>query len=175
MKAYRVYHKKKNYKAVPMGFSLGAFLASALWAAANNLWGKSLLLTLGFIIFAGAVVAGTQLNFEFLSLVSLVGFVMLPLWAGLKGQSWICSSLEKQGYKIVARLTSKSASEALATAKEIHNKTSQIKEAQQQQKEKAQKQPSFSQDFRHIRDGGASAADELPEFDDVPPWRKNRQ
>lgn len=174
MKAYRVYHRNNNYRAVPMGFSLSAFVTSFIWAAANSLWGKAIMLMLGFVIFAGALVGGAQLQFEFLSIVALVGFVMLPLWAGLKGQSWICTSLEKQGYKIVARLTSPSASQALTTAKEIHNKTNQLKEQRAAQQAKAQEKPSF-QDFRHIRDGGVSKEEELPIFDDTPAWRKRRQ
>lgn len=173
MAAYRVYAlKDSKYRAVPMGFSLGAFLASFLWAAANSLWGKAFILFLGFLVFALTIGLGFYLDFQMLSFVALGALVLLPIWAGTQGQNWICSSLEKKGYKLVGRISSTSASKAIASARGRHERKLQQEEAANTPEQK----PTFGRDFRDIRDN-ALAKSNQPEpdsFSDTPSWRRNR-
>lgn len=175
MAAYRVYTlKDTNYRAVPMGFSIGAFFASFLWAAANNLWGKAFILFIGFLSLAVTVGLGFYLNFEMLSFVALGGLVLLPIWAGSQGQNWVCASLEKKGYKLVRRINSTSASKAIASARSKNERRRKQEEAAAN---KQDNKPSFGRDFRDIRDNGAANSNQPdPDaFNQEPAWRRNRR
>lgn len=170
MAVFRVYqHKtKKNYQAVPVGFSVAAFFASFLWAAANNLWGKAFLLFLGFMVMIGAAAAGAWLNFPLLALSGLAGIALLPLWAGVQGQSWVCARLEAQNYQLVKRINSESATQAIQAAKRSH-------QAAEERDTPAGPKPAatFGRDFRDIRDRSAANANQPPPKDfNARPWRK---
>lgn len=156
MKSFRVYNLNGSIKAVPMGFNLTAFLTSILWAAANSLWGKAFVLFLGASVFVAGIYLGIFLDFKILSLVALLGLAVLPVWAGLQGQFWLCKSLEKKGYKLMARLASENAAKALETAQQIKSKTNQIKQAVAKNNA-PQEKVSFGKDFREIRDSSASS------------------
>lgn len=171
MQVFRVYnHRIKGYKAVPMGFSVSAFITSFLWAAANSLWGKAFLLFFGFAMMASAAAAGMLLNFPLLSLSAIAGVALLPLWAGVQGQQWICDKLESQGYSLARRITAKSASNAIAAAKRYEERD---RPAETQKDSSPRAAATFGKDFRDIRDNSAANANQPPpqEFN-ARPWRR---
>lgn len=174
MPVYRVYQhrQKKNYQAVPVGFSLGAFLASFLWAAANNLWGKAFLLFLGFLLLGGAAVTGGLLNSPLLMLSAIAGIALLPLWAGTQGQQWYCDKLEKDGYQLVKRINSQSATHAINAAKRNEKVAEENNRHARQPKQEG---PRFGKDFRDIRDNSAPGSNQPPPQDfNARPWKKGR-
>ena len=174
MPVYRVYQHstKKDYQAVPVGFSLGAFFASFLWAAANNLWGKAFLLFMGFLLMGGAAFAGALLNSPLLMLSAIAGIAILPLWAGAQGQQWYCSYLEKRGYHLVKRINTESASNAINAAKRSDKVAS---DNDRHSKQPKQEGPRFGKDFRDIRDNAAPNSNQPPPPDfNARPWKKGR-
>lgn len=175
MPVYRVYQHttKKDYLAVRMGFSLAAFFASFLWAAANNLWGKAFLLFMGFLLMGGAAVAGTLLESPLLALSAVAGIAVLPLWAGVQGQQWYCDKLEGKGYHLVKRISSASAEAAIKAAKQATDKS----EANNRpgQNPKKQEGVHFGRDFRDIRDNADPNSNQPPPKDfNARPWKKNK-
>jgi|GEM_PF-1536251 hypothetical protein len=172
MPVFRVYQhsKKKSYQAVPVGFSLGAFLASFLWAAANSLWGKAFVLFMGFLLMGAAAVAGAQLNSPLLMLSAVAGVALLPLWAGTQGQQWYCNKLESQGYQLVKRINTQSAENAIKSVK----RSEKIQEGNAQAKKEPQQQgPRFGKDFRDVRDNAAPNSNQPPPPDfNARPWKK---
>lgn len=172
MPVFRVYRQtqKKNYLAVPVGFSLGAFFASFLWAAANNLWGKAFILFMGFALMGGAAVAGALLNTPLLTFAALGGIVLLPLWAGTQGQQWYCDKLERQGYQLVKRVNSPSATQAINSAKRKDQAKEAASESGQQPKQAAAR---FGKDFRDIRDkSGANSNQPAPGRAGQASWKR---
>ncbi len=170
MQVFRVYHHKiKGYQAVPMGFSISAFITSFLWAASNSLWGKAFLLFFGFALMGGAIAAGVLLHFPMLSLSALAGFAILPLWAGMQGQQWICDKLTNQGYSLTKRITAANANNAIAAAKRDENKGSDNSQASSGPRPAA----TFGKDFRDIRDNAAANSNQPPpqEFN-AKPWKR---
>ncbi len=171
MQVFRVYHHRvKGYKAVPMGFSISAFITSFIWAAANSLWGKAFLLFCGFAIMAAAALAGMHLKFPMLSLSAIAGVALLPLWAGVQGQQWVCTKLEKQGYNLARRITAKNANNAITAAKRHQERD----RPQAQQKDTPSRpQATFGKDFRDIRDNSAANTNQPPpqEFN-ARPWKR---
>lgn len=177
MKAFRIYALNTNINAVPMGFNIAAFLTSFLWAAANGLWGRSFILFLGIIFLAATVYLGFWLEFKLLSLVALIGLALLPVWAGMQAQHWLCQSLDKKGFKLIARLTSQSMQTALMTGQEMVSKANKIKQAAAAKKAPSnQPDAKFGKDFRDIRDKTEANANQVEptNFNQVPAWRKNR-
>lgn len=172
MQVFRVYnHRIKGYKAVPMGFSISAFVTSFIWAAANSLWGKAFLLFFGFALMAAGAAGGALLNFPFLTLSALAGIAVLPLWAGLQGQQWICDKLESQGYALTRRITAKSATNAINAAKRHDEKNRPA----QQDKSAPRPAATFGKDFRDLRDNAAANSNQPPPQDfNARPWKKNR-
>jgi len=172
MPVFRVYRqtKKKSYQAVPVGFSIGAFFASFLWAAANNLWGKAFILFMGFLLMGGAAVAGALLNSPLLTFSALAGIVILPLWAGAQGQQWYCEKLESQGYQLVKRINTQSASHAINAAKRSEKNK---EESAQGAKEPKQSGARFGRDFRDVRDKAAPNSNQPPPTGfKASPWKK---
>lgn len=171
MQVFRVYHHKiKGYKAVPMGFSISAFITSFLWAASNSLWGKAFLLFFGFAVMAGGVAGGALLNFPLLSLSALAGIAVLPLWAGMQGQQWVCDRLESQGYSLTKRITSSSATKAINAAKRSEEKH---KPAPVQKDSGSRPTATFGKDFRDIRDNaGANSNQPPPREFNAKPWKR---
>lgn len=172
MQVFRVYHHKiKGYQAVPMGFSISAFITSFLWAAANNLWGKAFMLFFGFALMAGGIAAGVILKFPLLSLSALAGFAVLPLWAGMQGQQWVCDKLETQGYALTKRITAASANNAIAAAKRDEDKGQASNTAPKDSTPRPA--ATFGKDFRDIRDKSAANANQPPpqEFN-AQPWKR---
>ncbi|WP_114417700.1 hypothetical protein [Marinospirillum perlucidum] len=172
MPVFRIYqhNQKKNYQAVPVGFSLGAFLASFLWAGANSLWGKAFLLFLGFLLMGSAIGAGAYLNSPILMLSGVAGLALLPLWAGAQGQQWVCSHLEGQGYQLIKRINSESATKAIQAVKrrEKANAAPAGKAEPSQQKGAR-----FGKDFRDIRDNAAANSNQPPPSDfNARPWKR---
>lgn len=171
MQVFRVYHHKiKGYKAVPMGFSLSAFITSFIWAASNSLWGKAFLLFLGFIVMGTAAAGGVVLKFPLLSLSAIAGVAVLPLWAGMQGQQWVCDRLENQGYALTKRITAGSASKAIAAAKRDEERH---KPAATQKDTAPRPAATFGKDFRDIRDNAAPNSNQPPprEFN-AKPWKR---
>lgn len=172
MPVFRVYqHKqKKNYLAVQVGFSVGAFLTSFLWAAANSLWGKAFLLFMGFLLMAAAAVAGTQLNSPLLILSAVGGIVLLPLWAGSQGQRWYCSKLENKGYQLVKLINTQSATHAINAAK----RSEKVQEENSQARKEPQSQGArFGKDFRDVRDNAAPNSNQPPPPNfSARPWKR---
>lgn len=169
MQVFRVYqHKTKGYKAVPMGFSVSAFITSFIWAAANSLWSKALTLVLGFALMAAAAIAGKLLNTPLLTLAGVGGVALLPLWAGIQGQHWIANKLEHQGYSLKKRITAASASKAIAAVKRVQEQATAAKDAPKRQQE-----ASFGKDFRDIRDNTPANSNQQPPVDfRASPWKK---
>lgn len=170
MQVFRVYHHKiKGYRAVPMGFSVSAFITSFIWAASNSLWGKAFLLFFGFALMASGVAGGMLLNFPLLSLSALAGVAVLPLWAGMQGQQWICDRLASQGYSLSRRITSKSAKNAIAAAKRHEERDRPA----QQDKSAPRPAATFGKDFRDLRDNAAANSNQPPPQDfNARPWRR---
>jgi len=172
MPVFRVYQhsKTKSYQAVPVGFSVGAFLASFLWAAANNLWGKAFLLFMGFLLMGGAAFAGALLNSPLLMLSAVAGVAVLPLWAGAQGQQWFCNKLEGEGYQLVKRINTESAANAINAAK----RSEKIQAENAQARKEPQPQgPRFGKDFRDVRDNAAPNSNQPPPPDfNARPWKK---
>ncbi|WP_143142755.1 hypothetical protein [Marinospirillum alkaliphilum] len=167
------HHKSKGYQAVPVGFSIAAFVTSFIWAAANSLWGKAFLLFVGFMMMLAAAAAGALLDFPLLALCALAGIVLLPLWAGAQGQQWICDKLESQGYRLVKRINAESASNAINAAKrsEKQQETVSNNKATPQNKPAA----TFGRDFRDIRDNASPNSNQPPPQDfNARPWKKGR-
>lgn len=173
MQVFRVYHHKiKGYKAVPMGFSISAFITSFIWAAANSLWGKAFLLFFGFALMAGGIAAGVILKFPLLSLCALAGFAVLPLWSGMQGQQWLCDKFESQGYSLTKRITAASANNAIAAAKRSEDKH---KETSTEKNAPPRPAATFGKDFRDLRDNTAANANQPPPQDfNAQPWKKRR-
>lgn len=172
MQVFRVYHHKiKGYKAVPMGFSISAFITSFLWAAANSLWGKAFLLFFGFALMVGAAAAGALLSFPMLSLSAIAGIAVLPLWAGMQGQQWICDRLEGQGYSLAKRITASNANNAIAAAKRHEERDRPAANAPKDNTPRPA--ATFGKDFRDIRDNAAANSNQLPprEFN-AQPWKR---
>lgn len=170
MQVFRVYHHRvRGYKAVPMGFSLSAFITSFIWAAANSLWGKAFLLFCGFILMAAAALVGVHLKFPMLSLSAIAGVALLPLWAGVQGQQWICNKLENQGYSLIRRITAKSANNAIAAAKRHEERKRPVEEGHSAPRPAA----TFGKDFRDVRDNVAANSNQPPPQDfNARPWRR---
>lgn len=172
MQVFRVYHHKiKGYQAVPMGFSISAFITSFLWAAANSLWGKAFLLFFGFALMGGGIATGVILKFPLLSLSALAGFAVLPLWAGMQGQQWICDKLTNQGYSLVKRITADNANNAIAAAKRSEERNNS--QATPQKESGPRPAATFGKDFRDIRDNAAANSNQPPpkEFN-AQPWKR---
>lgn len=169
MQVFRVYHHKtKGYQAVPVGFSVAAFLASFIWAAANNLWGKAFLLFIGFLAMLAAGAASALLNFPLLALCAVAGISLLPIWAGMQGQQWICSKLEEQGFRLVKRINAESASNAINAAKRAEKKPETATST-----ETSRSAATFGRDFRDIRDNAAANANQPPPKDfRARPWKR---
>lgn len=170
MQVFRVYnHKSKGYQAVPVGFSVGAFLTSFLWAAANSLWGKAFVLFFGFLMMIGGAIAGAMLNMPLVMLSSLAGISLLPLWAGVQGQQWICERFEKQGYTLVKRISAESATHAINAAKRNERKP----EASNSKEAVNKPAASFGRDFRDVRDNAAPNSNQPPPKDfNASPWKR---
>ncbi|NLW04380.1 MAG: hypothetical protein GX029_04025 [Pseudomonadaceae bacterium] len=172
MQVFRVYHHKiKGYQAVPMGFSVSAFITSFLWAASNSLWGKAFLLFFGLGLMAGGVAAGVIFKFPMLSLSALAGFAVLPLWAGMQGQQWICDKLTSQGYSLAKRITADNANNAIAAAKRDEGRDRPT--AATQKDSSSRPVATFGKDFRDIRDNAAANSNQPPpqEFN-AQPWKR---
>jgi len=171
MQVFRVYHHKiKGFKAVHMGFSISAFITSFIWAASNSLWGKAFLLFFGFITMGAGVAGGILLNFPMLSLSAVAGIAVLPLWAGMQGQQWVCDRLESQGYALTKRITAGSASKAIAAAKRSEEKNKPVGTKKDSAPRPA---ATFGKDFRDVRDNVAANSNQPPprEFN-AKPWKR---
>ncbi|GLR63345.1 hypothetical protein [Marinospirillum insulare] len=171
MQVFRVYrHKVKGYKAVPMGFSISAFITSFIWAASNSLWGKAFLLFFGFILMGAAAAGGVALKFPMLSLSAIAGVAVLPLWAGMQGQQWVCDRLESHGYALTKRITASSANNAIAAAKRSEDRH---KEASTEKNAPPRPAATFGKDFRDVRDNVAANSNQPPprEFN-AKPWKR---
>lgn len=122
MKFFRVYlHKSKGYYAAPIGFNIQAAILMFLWAAANNLWSKALLL----FVFAASMLAivfyGKSANMEILIYAGIAGISIVPLWSGVSANQWVFKSLESQGYALVRKIRAKDARTAISQARKSSN------------------------------------------------------
>lgn len=118
MNFFRVYlHKSKGYYAAPIGFNIQAAILIFLWAAANNLWSKALLL----FVFAASMLAivfyGKSANMEILMYVGIAGISIVPLWSGVSANQWVFNSLENQGYTLIRKIRAKDAHTAISQAR----------------------------------------------------------
>lgn len=170
MQVFRVYHHRtKGYQAVPVGFSVAAFLTSFIWAASNSLWGKAFVLFIGFLSMLAAGAASALLNFPLLALCAVAGVSLLPLWAGTQGQQWICSRLESQGFQLVKRINAESATHAINAAKRAEKKNEPAATNSNSRNNAA----SFGRDFRDIRDNATANANQPPPQDfRARPWKR---
>lgn len=118
MKFFRVYHhKKKGYYAAPIGFNMQAALLMFLWAAANNLWGKALML-FGFVaLMLGLIFYGLHAHMQVLIYTGIAGFSIVPIWSGLGANEWVFRALESQGYNLTRKIRAKDAQSAISQAR----------------------------------------------------------
>lgn len=117
MNFFRVYHhKKKGYYAAPVGFNIQAAILMFLWAAANNLWSKALLLFVLVAGMLGVIIYGNQANMQMLMYVGIAGISIAPIWSGISANEWIFKSLESQGYTLVRKIRAKDAKTAINNA-----------------------------------------------------------
>lgn len=116
MQVYRVYqHPVQGYATLVSGFNWPAAIFSLLWTLANNLWGPSFILLLGYGFCLAGVVAGMQMNLTLLAMTFLAIAVFLPIWAGMSAMKWQEQKLAKQGYRLVHKVRAQSAQGAIQT------------------------------------------------------------
>lgn len=116
MQIYRVYqHPVQGYTALTSGFNWSAAIFSLIWTLANNLWGASVILFLGYSASIAGVVIGMQMNLTLLALTFLAIVVLLPIWTGMNAMTWQAQKLGKQGYHLVNKVRAQSALGAIQT------------------------------------------------------------
>ncbi|OPX56499.1 hypothetical protein SAMN02745127_01866 [Oceanospirillum multiglobuliferum] len=116
MQVYRVYqHPVQGYAALVSGFNWSAAIFSMLWTMANNLWGPSFILLLGYGFCLTGVIVGMQMNLTLLALTFLAIAVFLPIWSGMSAMTWQEQKLAKQGYRLVHKVRAQSAQGAIQT------------------------------------------------------------
>lgn len=122
MNFFRVYHhKKKGYYAAPVGFNIQAAILMFLWAAANNLWGRALLLFVFVAGMLGVIIYGNYANIEMLMYAGIAGISIAPIWSGVSANEWIFKSLESQGYSLIRKIRAKDANSAISQTKKGSN------------------------------------------------------
>lgn len=126
MQIYRVYHHpQQGYTSFVSGFNWLAAIFSLLWTLANNLWGPSAMLFLGWSIGLSGVFIARYIDLPMLSLAFLAIAVLMPLWAGMYAMRWQDAYLQKKGYKLISKIRAHSAQAAIATAQKKSQKQSQ--------------------------------------------------
>ena len=119
MRTYDVYqHPTLGFRTVKQGFSWPAFFFTAFWALIKGLWlivfiylsAFALLAVLDYLLWEMAV-GGTYW-------VKHLGYLILWLLAGVKGNDWRRSRLNRRGFSLVSTLTAKNSRAAITAAAE---------------------------------------------------------
>ena len=128
MREHRVYkHETKGYYAVKVGFAWYGFFINVFWLIFKRLFSWLIffiiLLTI-FFSFSGDIVSKSVAFYSVEDWALVIFVLLIPLWIGFKGNQWVSSSLENQGYKLIQTLPITSKKEAIIqTQNEKSNKT----------------------------------------------------
>ena len=101
MTTYRILQNVSgDMRAVKVGFSWPAMLLNLIWMVANGLWLGSLLVSVlifgGLLLYASAV----QESPVVAAAMVVAGEVALLIFLGFRGNEWLTSHLESQGYAL---------------------------------------------------------------------------
>ena len=117
MTTYRILKNVSgDTRAVKVGFSWPAMLLNLVWTIANGLWLGSLLVFV--LIFGGLLLfaAAFQESPIVASVMGVAGEVALLCFLGFRGNEWLASHLESQGYAMMEVVEAPNSIDALALA-----------------------------------------------------------
>jgi hypothetical protein len=117
MTTYRIFKNASgDTRAVKVGFSWPAMILNMIWTIANGLWlGSVLVLVLifgGLLLFAATV----QESPVVASAMVVAGEVALLSFLGFRGNDWLASHLESQGYALMEVVEAPNPIDAVALA-----------------------------------------------------------
>ena len=119
MKTFNVYrHPIQGLEAVKVGFSWPAASAGPIWMLAKNLWGLSgLWVAMYFVLSLVEAVtdrsepSGAQV---LIYLLLVVGYVILSLIPGFKGNKWREKNLVRRGFELLGTVQAETPETAIS-------------------------------------------------------------